>query len=111
MAFDTDSEAPELFAAAGCAVAADGVVNFNRETVKGALASVARQTRLWDRDGANHLELDNRHTWFMPGMTCIKVFDLASGDLIVLGSYPIYFVLSPELMKLLLRGSVRPIRA
>ena len=81
VAFDTDSEAPELFAAAGCAVAADGVVNFNRETVKGALSSVARQTRLWDRDGANHLELDNRHTWFMPGMTCIKVFDLASGDL------------------------------
>jgi hypothetical protein len=37
--------------------------------------------------------------------------DLASGDLIVLGSYPIYFVLSPELMKLLSRGSLRPFRA
>jgi len=81
VAFDTESEAPQLFAAAGCAVAADGVVYIDRETVKGALASVARQTRLWDRDGVHHLVLDNHHTWFMPGMTCIKVFDLASGEL------------------------------
>jgi hypothetical protein len=33
--------------------------------------------------------------------------DLASGDVIVLGSYPIYFVLSPELMKMLARASLR----
>jgi hypothetical protein len=37
--------------------------------------------------------------------------ELVSGDLIVLGSYPVYFVLSPDLMKLLLRGSMRPFRA
>jgi len=36
--------------------------------------------------------------------------DLTSGDVIILGSYPIYFVLSPELMKLLVRGSMRPSR-
>jgi hypothetical protein len=36
--------------------------------------------------------------------------ELASGDVIVLGSYPIYFVLADELMKLLLRGSIRPAR-
>jgi hypothetical protein len=35
---------------------------------------------------------------------------LASGDVIVLGSYPIYFLRSPDLMKLLLRGSMRPPR-
>lgn len=81
VAFDSDSEAPALFAAAGCAVAADGVVTFDREIVKGALASVARQAHLWDRDATHHLILDNHHTWFMPGMTCIKVFDLASGEL------------------------------
>jgi hypothetical protein len=37
--------------------------------------------------------------------------ELRSGDLIVLGSYPMYFVLAPELMKLLARGSGRPPRA
>jgi hypothetical protein len=36
--------------------------------------------------------------------------ELASGDLIVLGSYPVYFVLSSELIKLLARGSGRPPR-
>ena len=36
--------------------------------------------------------------------------ELQSGDVIVLGSYPVYFVLAPELMKLLLRGSMRPPR-
>jgi len=37
--------------------------------------------------------------------------ELVSGDVIVLGSYPLYFVRSQELMKLLLRGSTRPSRA
>jgi len=81
VAFDADSEAPELFAAAGCPAAADGVVRMDRRTVESALDSVARQARLWDRNGERHLLLDNRHTWFMPGMTCIKVFDLESGEL------------------------------
>ncbi len=36
--------------------------------------------------------------------------ELRNGDLIVLGSYPMYFVLAPELMKLLARGSGRPPR-
>ena len=31
---------------------------------------------LGSRRRSDHIELDNRHTWFMPGMTCIKVFDL-----------------------------------
>ena len=36
--------------------------------------------------------------------------ELQSGDVIILGSYPIYFVRSAELMKLLTRGSMRPPR-
>ena len=80
VAFDADSEAQQLFSAAGCAVAADGVVKVNRATVQAALASAARATRLWDRNAEHYLELDNRHTWFMPGMTCISVFDLGSGE-------------------------------
>ena len=35
---------------------------------------------------------------------------LTSGDVIVLGSYPLYFILSADLMKLLVRGSMRPSR-
>ena len=49
--------------------------------MRGALDSVARQARLWDRNAEHCLELDNRHTWFLPGMTCIKVYDLASEEL------------------------------
>ncbi len=80
VAFDTDSEAPALFAAAGCEVAADGVVRIPRAVVEAALASVARQARLWDREGAHSIRLDCQHTWFFPGMTCIKVYDLESGE-------------------------------
>ena len=80
VAFDTGSEAPEMFRSAGCRVDADGIVYLDRHTVRAALASVARQSRLWDRGGTNFLTLDNHHTWFMPGMTCINVFDLASGE-------------------------------
>jgi trimethylamine---corrinoid protein Co-methyltransferase len=81
VAFDPASEAPALFAAAGCTVAPDGVVKLNRALVRGALDSVARQARLWNRDTTHCLELDNQHTWFLPGMTCIKVYDLANGEL------------------------------
>ncbi len=80
VAFDADSEAPALFAAAGCDVAADGVVRIQRQVVEAALASVARQAQLWDRNGEHGIRLDCQHTWFFPGMTCIKVYDLDSDE-------------------------------
>jgi trimethylamine:corrinoid methyltransferase-like protein len=80
VAFDTDSEAPALFAEGGCEVAADGVVRIPRQVAEAALASVARETRLWDRDSQHSILLDCRHTWFFPGMTCIKVYDLETGE-------------------------------
>ena len=79
-AFDPESEAPALFAAAGCQVAADGVVRMPRAIVEAALASCAKQARLWDRNGAHSIQLDCQHTWFFPGMTCIKVYDLETGE-------------------------------
>ena len=36
--------------------------------------------KLWDRPGEHFIELDCRHTWFLPGMTCIKVFDGETGE-------------------------------
>jgi trimethylamine--corrinoid protein Co-methyltransferase len=78
--FETGSEAVELLRAAGCEVSADGIVRFPSELVRGALASAARSTRLWDRAGGHFIELDCRHTWFIPGMTCIRVFDLETGE-------------------------------
>ena len=80
VAFDVDSEAPALFAAAGCDVADDGVVRIPRAVAEAALASCAKQARLWDRDGTHSILLDCQHTWFFPGMTCIKVYDLETGE-------------------------------
>ncbi|HEY7996619.1 MAG TPA: trimethylamine methyltransferase family protein, partial [Steroidobacteraceae bacterium] len=80
VAFEPGSEGLAILGAAGCAVSADGVVRFEPDLVREALASVARSARLWNRDGTHALELDCRHTWFLPGMTCIKVYDLESGE-------------------------------
>jgi trimethylamine:corrinoid methyltransferase-like protein len=80
VAFDLDSEAPDILRAAGCGVAADGVVRFDPEIVRRALASTAKSIKLWDRDGKKSIDLDDRHTWFIPGMTCIKIYDLESGE-------------------------------
>jgi len=77
--FEPTSAALPLFRAAGCDVAADGVVRFPRTVVEGALASGAKQARLWDRSGTRWITLDDRHTWFFPGMTCIRVYDLKTG--------------------------------
>ena len=79
-AFEPGTEAIDLLRGAGCDLSADGIVRFDPSLVLSALASMARSTRLWDRTGNRCIELDVDHTWFMPGMTCIKVFDPASGE-------------------------------
>src|ERR1035438_5756541 len=68
--FEMGTEAIELFRAAGCTVSADGIVRIPSALVRESLASVAKSVRLWDRHGERHIELDNHHTWFFPGMTC-----------------------------------------
>jgi len=80
VAFDPESEAPEVLRAGGCAVSADGVARFEPELVRSALSSTAKSVKLWDRTGNRSIDLDDRHTWFIPGMTCIKVFDIESGE-------------------------------
>ena len=80
VAFEPGSEAIEVFRAAGCAITSDGVVRFEPDRVRDALSTVAKSARLWDRGGECFIELDCRHTWFIPGMTCIKVYDLATGE-------------------------------
>ena len=78
--FEPGTEAVDLLRAAGCTVSADGVVRFDPALVHDALSSVAKSARLWDRNGERFIDLDCRHTWFIPGMTCIKVYDLLTGE-------------------------------
>lgn len=80
-AFEPGTEAIDLLKAAGCEVDDDGVVRFDPALVREAIATSAKSARLWDRTGGHYLELDTAHTWFMPGMTCIKVYDLESSEL------------------------------
>ena len=77
--FEPGSEADQLLAAAGCSVAADGVIRFPAALVRAALASCAKGTRIWNRAGDTGITIDTEHTWFMPGMTCIRIIDPVSG--------------------------------
>lgn len=77
--FEAATEADLLLAEAGCSVA-DGVVRIPEDVVRRALASCAKSVRLWNRDGTAAIDIDDKHTWFMPGMTCIKIFDLETGE-------------------------------
>ncbi len=76
---EAGTEADDLLARAGCEVRPEGVVRIPERVVRRALESVARSTRLWDRDGRTWIDVDGCHTWFMPGMTCIKVPDAETG--------------------------------
>lgn len=78
--FEPGTEADALLAAAGCDVAPNGVVRIPESVVRQTLSSVARSTRLWNREASAAIDIDDRHTWFMPGMTCIKVYDLDTGE-------------------------------
>ncbi len=80
VAFEIGSQALELLRVAGCAASADGIVRFDSNMVRAALASTAKHTRLWDRAAKSAIDIDDKHTWFIPGMTCIKVFDAQTGE-------------------------------
>lgn len=77
--FDPVSQAIPVLRDAGCKVSADGIVLFEPQLVRAALASTATRAKLWDRAGVKCIELDDHHTWFIPGMTCIKVYDAMDG--------------------------------
>ncbi len=78
--FEAEAHIMQLFRDAGCTVAADGLVKFKRNLVEDALGSVAKSVRLWNRSGDSFIEIDNRHTWFVNGMTAIKTIDIHSGE-------------------------------
>jgi len=65
---------------AGCDVSSEGLVKFPIELIRRSLDSVAKSVRLWNRDGSSFIEIDSQHTWFVPGMTCIKAYDGESGE-------------------------------
>jgi trimethylamine--corrinoid protein Co-methyltransferase len=81
VAFEPGTEAIDLFRAAGCNVGDDGVVRFEPDLVRGAIRSTAKGVKLWDRAGERSIDLDCNHTWFIPGMTCIKVYDIDTGEM------------------------------
>jgi trimethylamine:corrinoid methyltransferase-like protein len=78
--FEPDPEVMSLFSEAGCSVSSKGLVKFDPKLVKQAIASVAKSVKLWNRSGSEFIEIDNRHTWFVSGMTAIQVLDLESGE-------------------------------
>ena len=80
VAFESGSAALDILRSSGCAVSDDAVVRFEPDRVRDALSSVAKTAKLWDRSGTRSIDLDCHHTWFMPGMTCIKVYDLSTGE-------------------------------
>ena len=65
---------------AGCDVSPEGLVKFPVDLIRKSIDSVAKSVRLWNRDGSASIEIDCQHTWFVPGMTCIKVYDEETGE-------------------------------
>jgi trimethylamine:corrinoid methyltransferase-like protein len=80
VAFDPDPRVLDLFSDAGCDISADHVVRFDTDFVKGCLQSLAKSTRVWNRDGTDFLEMREGNTVFRTSMTCINVFDLETGE-------------------------------
>jgi len=78
--FEPGSEALEILADNGCDASSEGIVRIAPDLVHEALASVSKSAKLWGRDGSNFIQIDKDHTCFFPGMTCIKVYDLETGE-------------------------------
>lgn len=78
--FEPDPTLMERFADAGCDVSLDGLVKFPVELIRRSLDRAAKSVRLWSRDGTSSIDIDSQHTWFCPGMTCIKAYDRETGE-------------------------------
>ena len=78
--FEPGTEADAMFRNAGCSISQDGIVRIPAEITRRALDATARSAKLWNRDGTKAIEIDCNHTWFFPGMTCIKIFDIETGE-------------------------------
>ncbi len=80
VSFDPEPRLVDRLSDAGCDVSPDGLVKFPIELIRKSLDTVAKSVRLWGRDGSGFIEIDSHHTWFIPGMTCIKVYDSKTGE-------------------------------
>ena len=80
VAFDPDPRVLDCFADAGCDITPDNAVKFDRGLVENCLATVSKSAKVWNRDASDYLEIKEGATAFFPGMTCIKVFDLETGE-------------------------------
>ncbi|MBW2494948.1 MAG: trimethylamine methyltransferase family protein, partial [Deltaproteobacteria bacterium] len=80
VAFDPDPRVLDLFSDAGCDISADHVVRFDTDFVKECLESLAKSAKIWNRDGTDFHEMKDGNTVFRTSMTCIRVFDLETGE-------------------------------
>jgi trimethylamine--corrinoid protein Co-methyltransferase len=80
VAFDPDPQVLDLFSAAGCEITDDHVIKFERDFVTECLATVAKSVKIWNREGTAYREIADGVTSFIPGMTCIRIFDLETGE-------------------------------
>ena len=78
--FDPELRLMDRLGDAGCDVSSEGLVKFPIELIRKSLDSVAKSVKLWNRDGSRFIEIDSQHTWFVPGMTCIKAYDEETGE-------------------------------
>ncbi len=78
--FEPDPKVINLFTQANCDVSDDGTVRFPPDLVWRSIESAAKTVKLWNRSASDFIEIDNRHTWFIPGMTAINVLDQESGE-------------------------------
>jgi trimethylamine:corrinoid methyltransferase-like protein len=78
--FELDDALTDRLSRAGCEVSPDGVVKFPIELIRKSLETAAKCVKLWNREGTGAIDVDNDHTWFMPGMTCIKIYDEETGE-------------------------------
>jgi trimethylamine:corrinoid methyltransferase-like protein len=78
--FDPDPRVLDCFADVGCDITPEGVVKFDRSLVEKCLATVSKSAKVWNRDASDYLEIKEGATSFFPGMTCLNVFDLETGE-------------------------------
>ena len=56
VAFDPDPRVLDRFSDAGCDISSDHTVRFETDLVKECLDTVAKSTRIWNRDGTGYME-------------------------------------------------------
>ena len=78
--FDPVPEIMDTLSEAKCEISGDGIVKFPTDLVRKCIDSTTKSVRLWDRTGADYLDISCPHSVFLTDLSPPNFIDIDTGE-------------------------------